>query len=65
MVRISKAAIKANCRLYWFVKKDESYWPSLMWKKEVIEAMYPTSSIVSIHLTEKQLKEFLPIAEDL
>ncbi len=65
MVKISRAAIKANYRLYWFVRKDESYWPLVMWKKEVIEAMHPGDTITTVCLSKERLAELLPNAENL
>ena len=65
MARISKAAIKANYRLYWYVKGDDSYWPLVMWRKEVIEAMHPDDTITHVCLSKKRLAELLPTAENL
>ncbi len=65
MPRISKAAIKANFRLYWYVKEDDSYWPLVMWRKEVVESMFPDGTITSVCLSKERLKELLPTAENL
>ena len=65
MVHISKAAIKANYRLYWYVKQDDSYWPLVMWRRDAIEAMHPGDTITSVCLSKKRLAELLPTAENL
>jgi len=65
MTKISRAAIKANYRLYWFVREDDSYWPLVVWKKEVMESMFPGAAITSVCLSKERLKELLPTAENL
>ncbi len=65
MPKIARAAIKANYRLYWFVKEDDSYWPLVVWKEEVIKTMHPGDTITSVCLSRRRLQELLPTAEKL
>ena len=65
MTKISRAAIKANYRLYWHVKEDDSYWPLVVWKEEVIKTMHPGDTIEAVCLSKRRLQELWPTAEKL